>query len=74
MCALDGWTVLGQEPQLPVPQLHVMPVNDCRMHIHSVHCTCGPQVMEADDEDPERAQIIVHNAFDGRHHYETRTH
>lgn len=44
---------------------HITPVNDIEEHEESIDCHCNPTI-----NNEENAQIVVHNAFDGRELYE----
>ena len=43
--------------------VHVLPINDLRVHEESRQCWCRPTENEPG--------IIVHNSLDGREHFET---
>lgn len=43
--------------------VHVVPVNDLRVHTSSANCWCMP--VETEDD------VFVHNSLDGREKYET---
>lgn len=44
--------------------VHVMPINDLYPHHDSDGCPCNPK------RDLEEADVVIHNAFDGRDFYE----
>jgi hypothetical protein len=39
---------------------HILPINDLYPHTESINCMCNPL------RDDEEANVIIHNAFDGR--------
>ena len=46
--------------------LHVLPVNDIRLHSESGEiCHCNPRIDRSNDE-----VLVIHNAFDGREMFE----
>lgn len=63
-------TIQEEDKEIPLGwMLHVMPINDIRVHINSLTCPCGPGF---DDKG-----MLRHNTFDGREYYEDglkRTH
>ncbi len=52
---------------------HVMPCNDLREHVNKADqsCWCNPELQEVLDQNGAMVGwILVHNAMDGREHYE----
>jgi hypothetical protein len=45
--------------------IHVLPVDDLRLHAETLHCWCGPR---QDDDEP---RVIIHNSVDRREDHET---
>ena len=40
--------------------VHIMPINDLKLHVAQLNCPCQPY------RDPETANLIIHVAYDGR--------
>ena len=51
--------------ELPLNQLHVVPIDDLRPHECAADCWCRPT------QDTEREDVFLHHALDGRERYES---
>lgn len=46
--------------------LHILPINDTRVHRESSTCHCNPKLTELENGD----MMFTHNSFDGREYIE----
>lgn len=45
--------------------VNILPLNDIKPHIESVHCHCNPSI-DFINENGVFTTLIIHNSFDGR--------
>jgi len=50
--------------------LHVVPVNDTKVHAYELNCWCKPLAHTAVNERGKRGTIVCHNAKDCRERFE----
>lgn len=54
------------EVPVPMPTVHVLPVDDLVEHQDADTCVCGPTTEPVPAEDGYIGWLVVHHALDGR--------
>lgn len=47
---------------MDLPDIHVIPINDMKEHIHSRKCWCNPRLEQKNTKET----LVIHNSMDGR--------